>query len=161
MHHEVVCGYQGFENHHPAGVAGPLHQCVGHLGDIHVGILGGLDQDWPAERREGIRGQMMGISRGDSQHRSSLYWKPVVELMTLQRAVGMMEEDRWVRKENRDGMNSMRWHWVWGLLHFTGTLSHPNFHFHSSYAFPSAVFPRKVHSNCKGDEVRPIWTYLL
>lgn len=44
VHHEVVCGDQSFENHHPAGVAHPLHQRVGHLGDVHVGVLGGLDQ---------------------------------------------------------------------------------------------------------------------
>lgn len=44
MHHKVVCGDQGFENHHPAGIASPLYQRVGHLGDVHVGFLGGLDQ---------------------------------------------------------------------------------------------------------------------
>lgn len=51
MHHEVVCGDQGFENHHPAGIAGPLHQRVGHLGDVDIGLLGGLDQVWDAQRR--------------------------------------------------------------------------------------------------------------
>lgn len=45
--HEVVCGNQGFENHHPAGIADPLHQRVDHLGNVHVGlVLGGLDQVW-------------------------------------------------------------------------------------------------------------------
>lgn len=52
MHHEVVRGDQGFEDHHPAGVAGPLHQRVGHLGDVHVGFLGRLDQDCEEERRD-------------------------------------------------------------------------------------------------------------
>lgn len=47
VHHEVVCGYQGFEDHHPAGIADPLHQRVDHLGHVHVGlVLGGLDQVW-------------------------------------------------------------------------------------------------------------------
>lgn len=47
VHHEVVCGYQGFEDHHPAGVADPLDQRVDHLGHVHVGlVLGGLDQVW-------------------------------------------------------------------------------------------------------------------
>lgn len=51
VHHEVVCGYQGFEDHHPAGVADPLHQRVDHLGHVHIGlVLGGLDQVW---RRKG------------------------------------------------------------------------------------------------------------
>lgn len=49
LHHEVVCGDQGFENYHPAGITHPLHQRVCHLGDVHVGILGGLDQVWGAE----------------------------------------------------------------------------------------------------------------
>lgn len=49
MHHKVVCGDQGFENHHPAGIASPLYQRVGHLGDVHVGFLGGLDQVWEAQ----------------------------------------------------------------------------------------------------------------
>lgn len=81
MHHEVVCGDQGFENHHPAGVASPLHQCVSHLGDVHIGLLGGLDQDWKAERR-GRGGQMMDISREEIQRRYSLCWKPFVQVMT-------------------------------------------------------------------------------
>lgn len=63
MHHDVVCGDQGFENHYPAGVAGPLHQRVSHLGDVHTGLLGGLDQVWEAQWREGTRGQMMDINR--------------------------------------------------------------------------------------------------
>lgn len=47
VHHEVVCGNQGFEDHHPAGIADPLHQRVDDLGDVHVGlVLGGLDQVW-------------------------------------------------------------------------------------------------------------------
>lgn len=55
VHHEVVCGYQGFEDHHPAGIADPLHQRVDHLGHVHVGlVLGGLDQVW--RRNEVQRG---------------------------------------------------------------------------------------------------------
>lgn len=43
MNHEVVCGDQGFEDHHPAGVSGSLYQNVGHLRDVHIGFLGGLN----------------------------------------------------------------------------------------------------------------------
>lgn len=59
MHHEVVCGDQGFENHHPAGISGPLHQRVGHLGDVHIGLLGGLDQVWEAVGIGGTAGQIL------------------------------------------------------------------------------------------------------
>lgn len=57
VHHEVVCGDQGFEDHHPAGITDPLHQCVDHLGDVHIGlVLGGLDQVWRrAEDQRGSR----------------------------------------------------------------------------------------------------------
>lgn len=51
MHHDVVCGDQGLENHHPAGIAGPLHQRISHLGDVHGGLLGGLDEVWLGDRR--------------------------------------------------------------------------------------------------------------
>lgn len=47
VHHQVVRGNHGLEDHHPAGIADPLHQRVDHLGDVHVGlVLGGLDQVW-------------------------------------------------------------------------------------------------------------------
>lgn len=53
VHHEVVSGNQGFEDHHPTGIADPLHQRVDHLGDVHVGlVLGGLDQVWEEISRE-------------------------------------------------------------------------------------------------------------
>lgn len=76
MHHKVVCGDQGFENHHPAGIASPLYQRVGHLGDVHVGFLGGLDQVWEAQGKDGTRGQFMDTSKGQKQHRYRLCWKP-------------------------------------------------------------------------------------
>lgn len=53
MHHEVVCGDQGFEDHNPASVASPLKQRVSHLWDVHVRLLGGLDQIWGAQRTNG------------------------------------------------------------------------------------------------------------
>lgn len=57
VHHEVVCGNQGFEDHHPAGVAHPLHQRVDHLGHVHVGlVLGGLDQVWRRKQKFFQRG---------------------------------------------------------------------------------------------------------
>ena len=69
MNHDVVCGDQGFKNHHPAGVAGSLHQHVGHLGDVHVGFLGGLNQDCEAQRKRRAGAYMMDVSRRDIHHR--------------------------------------------------------------------------------------------
>ena len=37
---------QGLEHHHPAGIGGPLKQSVRHLWDVHIGLLGGLNQVW-------------------------------------------------------------------------------------------------------------------
>lgn len=37
----VVCGDEGLEDDHPAGVGGSLKQCVSHLRDVHVGGIGG------------------------------------------------------------------------------------------------------------------------
>lgn len=95
MHHEVVCGDQGFEDHHPAGVAGPLHQRVGHLGDVHIGVLGGLDQVWEALRR------------GGTQHRYSVSWKSFIQVMATQtdgvRRRQMVKGD----KQECDGVNEV------------------------------------------------------
>lgn len=44
VHHEVVCGDQGLEDHHPAVVGGPLKQRVCQLRNAHVHLVGAVDQ---------------------------------------------------------------------------------------------------------------------
>lgn len=44
MDTHVVCGDERFEDHHPAGIHRPLEQRVGHLWDVHIGLIGGGDQ---------------------------------------------------------------------------------------------------------------------
>lgn len=41
MDTHVMAGDQGLKDDHPAGVGGPLEQCVSHLRDVHVGGIGG------------------------------------------------------------------------------------------------------------------------
>ncbi len=42
--HEVVCGDQRLKHDHPACVGGPLKQRVGQLRDVHVHLVGAVDQ---------------------------------------------------------------------------------------------------------------------
>lgn len=42
--HQVVCGGQGLEDDHPAGVGGPLKQCVSQLRDVHIHLIRALNQ---------------------------------------------------------------------------------------------------------------------
>lgn len=42
--HEMVCGCQGLEDNHPAGVGGPFKQCVSQLRDVHIHFICALDQ---------------------------------------------------------------------------------------------------------------------
>lgn len=44
--HNVVCGDEGFEQDHPAGVGGALKQRVGQLRDVNIHLIGALDQIW-------------------------------------------------------------------------------------------------------------------
>lgn len=44
VHHEVVGGDKGFEDHHPAGVGRALEQRVCQLRDAHVHLIGAVDQ---------------------------------------------------------------------------------------------------------------------
>lgn len=37
----MMGGDEGLEDDHPAGIGGALEQRVGHLGDVHVGGVGG------------------------------------------------------------------------------------------------------------------------
>lgn len=50
VHHEVVGGDKGFEDHHPAGVGCALKQRVRQLGNVHVHLIGAVDQIWVRER---------------------------------------------------------------------------------------------------------------
>lgn len=52
IHHDVVGGDQGFEDHHPAGVGRALEQRVGQLGDAHIHLVGAVDQIWQGQKKE-------------------------------------------------------------------------------------------------------------
>lgn len=42
--HQMVCGCEGLEDNHPAGVRGPLKQCVSQLRDVHIHLICALNQ---------------------------------------------------------------------------------------------------------------------
>ncbi len=42
VHHEVVCSYKSFKDHHPALICCPLKQCVGQVRYIHVQLIGAV-----------------------------------------------------------------------------------------------------------------------
>lgn len=42
--HEVVCGDERLEDHHPARAGGPLKQWVSQLGNVHIHLIGAMDQ---------------------------------------------------------------------------------------------------------------------
>lgn len=44
--HEVVCGDEGLKHNHPAGIGRPLKQRVSQLGNVHVHLVGAVDQIW-------------------------------------------------------------------------------------------------------------------
>lgn len=46
IHHKVVGGDKGFEDHHPAGIGRALKQRVSQLGNVHVHLIGAVDQIW-------------------------------------------------------------------------------------------------------------------
>ena len=50
VHHEVVGGNERFEDHHPAGVGCALKQRVRQLGNVHVHLIGAVDQIWRAQK---------------------------------------------------------------------------------------------------------------
>ena len=52
VHHEVVGGDKGFEDHHPAGVGRALEQRVCQLGNVHVHLIGAVNQIWQRGERE-------------------------------------------------------------------------------------------------------------
>ncbi len=42
--HQMVCGVEGLEDNHPAGVGGPLKQCISQLRDVHIHLICALNQ---------------------------------------------------------------------------------------------------------------------
>lgn len=42
--HQMVRGGEGLEDNHPAGVGGPLKQCVSQLRDVHIHLICALNQ---------------------------------------------------------------------------------------------------------------------
>lgn len=52
VHHEVVGGDEGFEDHHPARVGSTLEKCVCQLGNVHIHLIGAVDQIWDAHERK-------------------------------------------------------------------------------------------------------------
>ncbi len=42
--HQMVCCGEGFKDNHPAGVGGPLKQCISQLRDVHIHLICALDQ---------------------------------------------------------------------------------------------------------------------
>lgn len=67
----VMGGDEGLEDDHPASIGGALEQRVGHLGDVHVGGVGGRHE--VCGRRQEKRGQ---CQRSDVlvSHYSDLYF---------------------------------------------------------------------------------------
>lgn len=79
IHHEVVSGDEGFEDHHPAGVGRALEQRVRQLGDVHVHLVGAVDEIWHWER--GGRGKKMNRTTKQGEKRQT---EPVINLHLLQ-----------------------------------------------------------------------------
>lgn len=52
VHHEVVGGDEGFEDHHPAGVGRAFKQRVRQLGNAHVHLIGAVDQIWTRKKKK-------------------------------------------------------------------------------------------------------------
>ncbi len=52
--HNVVCGDEGFEQDHPAGVGGALEQRVGQLRDVHIHLIGAMDQTCKTKMKESV-----------------------------------------------------------------------------------------------------------
>lgn len=71
VHHEVVGGDQGFEDHHPARVGRPLKQRVRQMGDVYVHVVGAVDEIWMEET--GRRGYKITQEQKESGQRSSRF----------------------------------------------------------------------------------------
>lgn len=48
--HEVVCRDEGFEDDYPAGISGPLEQRVSQLRNVHVHLIGTVDEIYKEEK---------------------------------------------------------------------------------------------------------------
>lgn len=44
IYHQMVCGGEGLEHNHPAGVGRSLKQGVSQLRDVHIHLIRALDQ---------------------------------------------------------------------------------------------------------------------
>lgn len=53
--HEVVCSDEGLKHNHPAGVGGPLKQRVSQLGNVHVHLVGAVNQILKQKRFHTVR----------------------------------------------------------------------------------------------------------
>lgn len=50
--HEVVCCNEGFEDDHPAGVGGPLKQGVSQLRNVHIHLVGTVDEIYKGNQKK-------------------------------------------------------------------------------------------------------------
>lgn len=53
--HEVMCCDERLEDNHPAGVGGPLEQRVGQLRDVHVHLIGALNQIYNKKCKRNVK----------------------------------------------------------------------------------------------------------
>lgn len=71
--HEVMCRDEGFEDDHPAGVGGPLEQRVSQLRNVHVHLVGTVDEIYKEVKT------MWELQRVSVPHnnRRNIMWCPV------------------------------------------------------------------------------------
>lgn len=69
VHHEVVGGDKSFEDHHPAGVGCALKQRVRQLGNVHVHLIGAVDQIWPGHKKKQKKNQQQNERRREAYTR--------------------------------------------------------------------------------------------
>lgn len=66
--HQMVRGGERLEDNHPAGVGGPLKQCVSQLWDVHIHFVCAVDQIWEereAEKKE-AGGELTQLTNGST-----------------------------------------------------------------------------------------------
>lgn len=66
--HQMVRGGEWLEDNHPAGVGGPLKQCVSQLWDVHIHFVCAVDQIWEereAEKKE-AGGELTQLTNGST-----------------------------------------------------------------------------------------------
>lgn len=55
----MVCSDEGFKHNHPAGVGGPLKQRVSQLGNVHVHLVGAMNQILKQKRFHTVKLQFL------------------------------------------------------------------------------------------------------